>query len=390
VSATRIGNDATRAAALEAQGILHDELQARFGRVLRMVSDFYGMKQAAITVVGREELVVKASVGMAGASSFELEGSLTETTMIAERLVLIGEAMSDPMFYEHPSVVGPPYLRSLMGHPLRAAGGEIIGAFLMAHDQPREFTTAHREGFSRVAAWIEEELAKESDTQRAREVQRALQPRTNLRLPGHDIAGVLVAARDLGGDFYDWSAEGDTLTVTLGDVMGKGTGASLIAATIRGLMKAASQDDSLPRCLAIASAVLSEEMNEAGAFATLFHARLSTSTGVLRYVDAGHGLAVLVRPDGRFDRLADINLPLGIGDEFTEQRAVLAPGDTLVLFSDGVLDLYDDVPDALAEVAALTVSSGTAAELTERLRVMASTEGAADDVTVVVIRRDAT
>ncbi|MFB2351640.1 PP2C family protein-serine/threonine phosphatase, partial [Priestia megaterium] len=79
----------------------------------------------------------------------------------------------------------------------------------------------------------EDELARSSEEERAATVQRALLPKRRPDLPGYSVAGACVPARDVGGDFFDWHATHDGLSITLADVMGKGVGAAIIAASVR-------------------------------------------------------------------------------------------------------------------------------------------------------------
>ena len=103
------------------------------------------------------------------------------------------------------------------------------------------------------------------------------------------------------------------------------------------------------------------------------------------------GLSVLLRPDGSFQRLASLGLPLGIAAEggWADQTVELAPGDSLVSFTDGLLDLYDGTLRAVDRVAELARGSASADDLVRRITALAATQANPDDVTVVVLRREA-
>ena len=130
-------------------------------------------------------------------------------------------------------------------------------------------------------------------------------------------------------------------------------------------------------------------MTSAGAFVTLFHGHLEEETGLLRYVDAGHGLSLVVHRDGRDEHLPSTGVPLGAGYEnlWDERTVTLLPGDVFVSVSDGVLDAFGGRLDALARVAALARSAPDAAAVVEAV-VAAASYGAPDDVTVIAVRRD--
>jgi serine phosphatase RsbU (regulator of sigma subunit) len=124
-------------------------------------------------------------------------------------------------------------------------------------------------------------------------------------------------------------------------------------------------------------------------FATLFHGRLDVSTGRLDFVDAGHGLTVLLRSDGSFQRLAALGLPLGIAEDggWGSQSIDLAVGDTLVSFTDGVLDLFDGTLQSLSRATDLVRDSADTPALFAAVTDLASSGRATDDITVLVVTR---
>jgi serine phosphatase RsbU (regulator of sigma subunit) len=170
--------------------------------------------------------------------------------------------------------------------------------------------------------------------------------------------------------------------------MGKGVGAAIIAATVRAVLRAGAREPDMGIALGTAADVLAQDLDHAGSFVTLFHGRLVTATGEIRYADAGHGLSLVVRAAGDVKRLATTSFPLGTGmdDSWREHRVTLAPGDTLVSVSDGVLDLWDGSLVALDSVEEIVRASATAQDVVDKLIALAAV-GAPDDVTVVALRR---
>ena len=122
---------------------------------------------------------------------------------------------------------------------------------------------------------------------------------------------------------------------------------------------------------------------------TLFHARLDAASGNISYVDAGHGLALHVQAAGPADRLPSGGPPVGAwpGTQWPQAKLELAPGDSLVVVSDGVLDVFGSVEDFTDAVRQATQSAGSAQEATNSILALAPAETAEDDVTVVVVRR---
>jgi len=236
---------------------------------------------------------------------------------------------------------------------------------------------------------VRAQQAAASDLNRAREVQRALQPKDSAPSAGFDVAGTCIPARMVGGDFYDWYSIEDGLAITLGDVMGKGVGAGMIAAAVRTSLRADRNNPDSSVAVTNSSTMLNADLAEASSFATLFHARLNSETGEISYIDAGHGLSIIMRRDGKSVRLpsGDFPIGLGLGDIFSQQFEVLHPGDMLVSFSDGVLDVYDADLDPIEIVADLARVAQTPQSLVDSIVRAVGTMTMSDDVTVIAVKR---
>lgn len=275
---------------------------------------------------------------------------------------------------------------TLEEHPNELARGVFsAGAFGLAALVVNELSRMARERVADISA--REKLTHLELTQ-ASAVQQALLPKERAELHGYAFAGVCLPSRAIGGDFFDWYDIRGGAAFTVGDVMGKGVGAGIIAATVRAVVRSARNHDDLAVAASRASESLASDLGDTASFATMFHARLDETTGVVRYLDAGHGLTLHVRADGSWDRLASHNLPVGIGeDAWATAELVLLPGDSLVSCSDGILDLYDGRVESLRHVAALVSQSTDAADAVARISARAEGGANDDDVTVLVLRR---
>ncbi|MBT2532708.1 SpoIIE family protein phosphatase [Arthrobacter sp. ISL-48] len=228
-----------------------------------------------------------------------------------------------------------------------------------------------------------------NDLERATEVQQSLLPKEDVRVDGYDLAGAFRPSRNVGGDFYDWYRSPDGLHLTFADAMGKGMGAALIAATVRAVMRSTSRREDLDGAFTAASTAIATDLDSSSSFVTLFHARLDAASGTVNYVDAGHGLALHVQAGGTVRRLPSGGPPVGAwaGSTWPQSTLTLAPGDALVVVSDGVLDVFDSVEAFTEAVLLATHGQKSARAASDAILSLAPADTAEDDVTAVVVRR---
>ncbi|WP_309126089.1 SpoIIE family protein phosphatase, partial [Kocuria sp.] len=259
----------------------------------------------------------------------------------------------------------------------------------LVDDRPRELDARERRLLAEMAGWVERELAAQDEMDRAAQVHRLIMPQSTPRLDGYELAGRCTPTRDLGGDFYDWFPLGDQLQVNVADVMGKGVPAALLASSARTALRGASGFLGLPEAVDEAAATIAPVLEEAGAFVTAICVRLDPGTGGLRCVDAGHGLGAIYRPDGGYRRLRYSGPPIGVlpGLRWEAHDDVLAPGETLVVVSDGFLDYFSDDTAAIRAAAQLMADTADPQEFVDRATAFALERGLEDDVTVVALHR---
>jgi serine phosphatase RsbU (regulator of sigma subunit) len=266
-----------------------------------------------------------------------------------------------------------------------------VGDLCIFDDKPRELTAGDARLLRDLADWVEEELVHDADSAQAREVQRRLLPARAIVVPGYDIAGHSVPARKVGGDFYDWQLlPSGAVQVVVADVMGKGMAAAVVAAGTRALMRGASRFTGLAEAITRTAADMDDDLSRTGTFVTMFAARLDPESGDLEYADAGHGLALIIQSAGEIQRLVSADLPLGAvsGDTWRTHHVRLEPGDTLLVVSDGILDLFPDAWAAVQAGVALSADVGDAREMANRIAEIGEGVPLDDDITAVVVRRD--
>jgi PAS domain S-box-containing protein len=238
---------------------------------------------------------------------------------------------------------------------------------------------------------VEDITERKEKLLRAAQVQRDLLPDSTPDLPGYELTGLCRPTEDVGGDFFDWyQQDPGTLTLTVADVMGKGMPAAILMATMRIALRSSGWAPSAEEAVRSVADSTQQDLEKTETFMTLFHARLDLESGQLTYVDAGHSLAVVVNETGG-TWLRSASMPIGVmpGTKHPEASVTLQPGDTLVVFSDGVLDLHPELEeDVVGAARRLMKGAESVQEMAERIatnpqaRVM-------DDVTVVVLRREA-
>jgi serine phosphatase RsbU (regulator of sigma subunit) len=223
----------------------------------------------------------------------------------------------------------------------------------------------------------------------AAQVQADLLPQHVPDLAGFEIAAYFRPARAVSGDFYDWYQDEQTLTLTLGDVMGKGMPAALVMATARAVMRVAGGLRTPALALNTAAEVLGPDLERSDRFVTLFHCQLQAERRQFTYANAGHRLGFVRRQDATLETFEAQGLPLGIWADvtYTEKCVALAPGDFVVIYSDGLIDAKGDQEIGVEELAAVLSTELCATTVVERLVELAVPPGELpDDLTVLVLR----
>ncbi len=231
---------------------------------------------------------------------------------------------------------------------------------------------------------------EQEEMDRAVEVQRALLPDNLPETPGWTFGTSNSPARQIGGDFYDVRVHEPCIVLSLGDVMGKGMDAGMLAAATRTALR--SHDPGMTPSAVVTSAagILDGDLRRISAFVTLAYVLVDVDSGDFRYADAGHGLHFVVRTrSGRIERLSSDDMPVGVGNHWRELSDRLAPGDMILLVSDGVLDLWggsvEGLEDAISQCAN---GNGTGPQdVVDYLCANAGELIDGDDVTAVALRR---
>ncbi|MGQ1838630.1 PP2C family protein-serine/threonine phosphatase [Kocuria turfanensis] len=383
-------DEGARVAALRALGVLDTPREDRYDRLVALTQRIFAVPMVAVAFVDTHRSWIKAEVGMGALQEGPRREMFCHCTVESDDTLVVSDAAADPDFAHLPVVVGAPEMRFYAGHPLRSAGGYPVGTLCVMDTVPRAFTDRDRELLVELAGVVERELVQQRDLEQAGRIQQMLMPRTTPEMAGYELAGAWEPAGVIGGDFFAWQTLQDgNLQVHVADVMGRGIPAALIAASLRAVLVGASRYNDQTQAITRAAAATQDLLQEAGSFVTAFSARLHPTTGRVEYIDAGHGLAFVNGPAG-YRRLESSGPPLGVFPDSTwrTRTTVLDPGETLVVISDGYLEFFPSLEDALAQVIDAGLGQLPAQELVDRVAAFARTRGHADDVTVVALRRD--
>jgi serine phosphatase RsbU (regulator of sigma subunit) len=204
-----------------------------------------------------------------------------------------------------------------------------------------------------VAEKLEAERRAAQELEIAKQVQARLFPQTQPACGTLDYAGICIQALQVGGDYYDFLDLGpQRLGLVVGDIAGKGMAAALLMANLQANLRsqyAAALDQ--PELLLRSVNQLFYENTVDSAYATLFFAEYDGRTERLRYVNCGHLPALLLRGDDSMERLGSTCTVLGL---FKEWDCALGEndfrsGDTLLLYTDGVTEAFNDAGDEFGE-----------------------------------------
>ena len=231
----------------------------------------------------------------------------------------------------------------------------------------------------------------------AREVQEQLLRHRAPVLETITYSGRCIPARSVGGDYYDFLELGPArLGLVLGDVCGKGLSAALMMASLQACLRSYCDviADDLARVLSSVNRQLCE-CTAANHYATLFLGDYDDRSKRLRYVNCGHNPPLLVHADLSVERLAATATVVGLleGWDCTIAELTLGPGDTLLLFSDGVTEARNSQDEEFGEARLLETLRATrdqppsllVGHVAEAVRKFSVSEPA-DDVTVVAAR----
>ena len=227
---------------------------------------------------------------------------------------------------------------------------------------------------------VGDRVVMKRDLQIAREIQTWLLPSEPPKVPGIEVAFQTRPANTVAGDYYDMfvrpkgAPNEDHALIAVADVAGKSIPAAMLMATFQASLRTLSvTQSSLPELVGSINRYACTNSQGGLRFTTAFLAELDPETRTLTYINAGHNQPMLCRKSGALERLDAGGLPIGITANATYRSGsvVLAPGDWLVVFTDGVVEAMNTRGDEYGEprllAAIATSSGGTPGQMMQRI-----------------------
>ena len=239
----------------------------------------------------------------------------------------------------------------------------------------------------------------------AREIQLAILPRIFPPFPENedqlDIAAQMTAAKDVGGDFYDFfRIDDDRIGFVIADVSGKGIPAAIFMAVSRTLIRATGIRGGSPaECMRYVNELLAKESVDC-MFVTVFYGIYNIQTGEITYCNAGHNPPYLLKHDGSVEPLPmskDSMVGAVEGLSYHEQKIQLGKGDALFMFTDGVTEAMNASLEEFGEQRleqTLQLAEGKSGQevidaVTGEVKAFVEEAEQSDDITMLVLKRKA-
>ncbi|HEX9460560.1 MAG TPA: GAF domain-containing SpoIIE family protein phosphatase [Thermoanaerobaculia bacterium] len=358
----------------------------------------------------KKEIWTKIAGELSGEIRLPIGKGLAGTVAATGEALILHDAYDDPRFDRSLDQKTGYRTRSMLCVPIKNRGQRVVGVLQLLNKMNGAFGPRDLEFLSGISdhmaiamenATLHMELLEkqrmEQELALGREIQSRLLPSAPIDVRGIALSALSLPCYEVGGDYFDFiELPGGDLGLAIGDVSGKGVSAALIMSSVQAALRVAAPiEDDLARLVARLNALIFRG-SSGRKYATFFFGRYTPSTGLLRYVNAGHNPPYVVTADG-LTEIGSTGRPIGLLPEssYTEETIELPPGSTLFLYTDGLNEAAD--PDEtefgndqlrslflaqravpLTEIPSRVLEAVTAFERGAK---------ATDDKTIVVMRR---
>jgi sigma-B regulation protein RsbU (phosphoserine phosphatase) len=377
-----------------------------FEVILELSLQAVDAKRGVLMTIENGQLLAQAHRG----EGFRVSKAVRDKVINERSSLLVRDASLDALLQSSATIVQQ-RIRSLMAVPLQTDTQVTGMLYVDATDFVRSFDAndlslltvlaniaAIRIEHSRLLEVEQAEKFMARELEQAAEIQRGLLPRQTPEIPGLQLAGRSAPCRSVGGDYFDFFPLADgRLAFLVADVAGKGLSAALLMSNLQARVQALMEvETDIARLVTRLNHSLKANTPD-NKFITGFFAILDPRTGAMTYTNAGHNPPVLVRRGGKVELLTAGGPVLGIlpNIPFLGGQTLLAPGESLVLYSDGVSEAPNAAgeefgEDAIAQIALAChdrSAQETMLEIGRQLRAFLGDRQPVDDVTLLIVRR---
>jgi sigma-B regulation protein RsbU (phosphoserine phosphatase) len=304
----------------------------------------------------KKEIWTKIAGELSGEIRLPIGKGLAGTVAETGEALILHDVYEDPRFDRSLDQKTGYRTRSMLCVPIKNRGQRVVGVLQLLNKMNGAFGPRDLEFLSGISdhmaiamenATLHMELLEkqrmEQELALGREIQSRLLPSAPVDVRGVELAALSLPCYEVGGDYFDFlELPGGDLGLAIGDVSGKGVSAALIMSSVQAALRVAAPiEDDLARLVARLNALIFRSAS-GRKYATFFFGRYTPSTGLLRYVNAGHNPPYIVTADG-LTEIGSTGRPIGLLPEssYTEETVELPPGSTLFLYTDGLNEAAD-------------------------------------------------
>ena len=389
---------------------LKDILQAVISSVLTLLE----AGQARIYLYDSETSSFTLAAFLAGTGQLQTKISrprddgVTATVARTGQLMTISDILGHPLYMHESGIHG---FRGIASAPLKKRD-KVLGVLNVFFSEPHDFSPEEIDALrllsTQTAVAIENARLYELEVKQleqemhiARQIQQGFFPKQIPALPGWSIAAICQPARETGGDFYEFVERQDReLGVVIGDVSGKSIPAAMLMAGAHSVVRSKGSDHRSPAKVINETNQLLYDDVPRGSFVALSYALLAADSGDILLSSGGQLSPFLVPANGKPVTLVEtpgVRLPLGVVPDlvYDEMHVSLAPGDTLVFHTDGLVEQHNAAGRLLGFDQITRLLEGMRGKPPEAVlrtliragQLFAEGAGPHDDITLVVIQR---
>ena len=339
-----------------------DALLERVGQLLRRVIDF---QMFSVWLLNERDEVLENQFAVRFGERFfpretiPLHRGVVGVAIDERRLVHVADVRREPRYY-----MVNPEARSEMAVPL-IYKGKVIGVLDIEHTRTNYFNEDHERAMNTLAAQIaisienarlyqrvmQQEQRLERDLAMAREVQLRLLPPVKPQHQHAEFSARFIPARTIGGDLYDFLPyDTNRSAIALGDVSGKAAPAALYAALVSGIMRSSASQFLSPSELLESLNDALQERKLDSQYVAMLYALWNDENRTLQIANAGAVQPLFCR-SGEVDTVHAEGFPLGMfpNVQYEEFSLSTQPGDSLIFFSDGIVDAQNMAGDMFGD-----------------------------------------